>query len=197
MLRPIIRSFFRGLLVVLPLVATVYIIIAVFHWLDGLIPLPEAWAVSFKGAGALVALSLVTLVGWLASNALTRWFVHLVEDLFARLPLVKLIYSNIRDLIGAFVGDSKKFDQPVAVSVVGGVKMLGFQTRESVDELGISEHVGVYFPQSYNFAGQVILVPREQVTPLSVPASDVMSFIVSGGVAGEEKKLKGEVQTTG
>ena len=193
MMRPLVRSFFRGLLVVLPLVATVYIVVKLFNWLDALIPIPAGWELPFKGAGALLALALVTIVGWLASNVMTKWVVHLIEDLFARLPLIKLIYSNIRDLIGAFVGDSKKFDQPVAVSIVGGVKMLGFLTREDVDELGVLEHVGVYFPQSYNFAGQVILVPREQVTPLSVPASDVMSFIVSGGVAGEDKG-EGEAQ---
>ena len=187
MMRPIARSFFRGLLVVLPVAATVLIVIKLFTWLDGLIPIPAGWEYPFKGAGAVLALAIVTAVGWLASNVFTKWLVHLVEDVFARLPLIKLIYSNIRDLIGAFVGDSKKFDQPVAVSVVGGVKMLGFLTRENVDELGVLDHVGVYFPQSYNFAGQVILVPREQVTPLTVPASDVMSFIVSGGVAGEEK----------
>jgi uncharacterized membrane protein len=118
---------------------------------------------------------------------MTKWFVQIIEQLFARVPLVKLIYSNIRDLIGAFVGDSKKFDQPVAVEVGGGVKLLGFLTREDVDELGVADHMGVYFPQSYNIAGQVMLVPSERVTRLSIPASDAMSFIVSGGVAGEEK----------
>ena len=67
------------------------------------------------------------------------------------------------------------------------VKLLGFLTREDVDELGVLKHVGVYFPQSYNFAGQVMLVPCERVIRLEVPASDVMSFIVSGGVAGDER----------
>ena len=186
-MRPVVRSFFRGLLVLLPLAATVYIVTRLFSFIDGLIPIPPGWGVTFHGAGVLIVFALVTLVGWLASNVMTRWFVQMVEQLFARVPLVKLIYSNLRDLIGAFVGDSKKFDQPVAVSVGGGVKLLGFLTRENVDELGVDDHVGVYFPQSYNFAGQVILVPREQVTPLSVPAADVMSFIVSGGVAGEDK----------
>jgi uncharacterized membrane protein len=187
MFSPLVRSFFRGLLVTLPLFATVYIIVQLFSWLDGLVPVPEGWRMPFTGAGVLVLVAAVTLVGWLASNVLTRWFVQMVELLFSRLPLVKLIYSNIRDLIGAFVGDSKKFDQPVAVTVSGDVKWLGFLTREDVDELGVLDHVGVYFPQSYNFAGQVMLVPRERVTRLKVPASDAMSFIVSGGVAGEDR----------
>ena len=106
MMRPLARSFSRGLLVVLPLVTTVYIVVQLFTWLDSLIPIPAGWELPFKGAGALLALALVTIVGWLASNVMTKWFVQLIEELFARVPLVKLIYSNIRDLIGAFVGDS-------------------------------------------------------------------------------------------
>lgn len=189
---PLIRSFFRGLLVTLPLVATVYILVQLFSWMDGLVPVPQGWRMPFTGAGVIVLLTIVTLVGWLASNVMTKWFVQIIERLFSRLPLVKLIYSNIRDLIGAFVGDSKKFDQPVAVALGGGspeqsVKLLGFLTREDVDEMGVLDHVGVYFPQSYNFAGQVMLVPRDRVIRLEVAASDAMSFIVSGGVAGDEK----------
>jgi uncharacterized membrane protein len=98
------------------------------------------------------------------------------------MPLVKVLYNSIKDLIGAFVGDKKNFDKPVMVSLVPGspARVLGFLTREHLSFA--DEYVAVYFPQSYNFAGNVVLCRREQITPLDVPSSDLMAFIVSGGV---------------
>ncbi len=96
-----------------------------------------------------------------------------------------MIYTSIKDLIGAFVGDKKSFNKPVLVTLspVSNIHVIGFLTRESLDNLGLSESVAVYLPQSYNFAGNLIVVPREQVTPLAVESGDIMAFIVSGGVA--------------
>jgi uncharacterized membrane protein len=101
-------------------------------------------------------------------------------------PLVKLLYSSIKDLVGAFVGDQKKFDQPVIVNVMpgGSAKALGFVTRKSMDFLGLEKSVAVYFPQSYNFAGSVLIFPLDQVQPIQADSSEVMAFIVSGGVSG-------------
>jgi uncharacterized membrane protein len=98
---------------------------------------------------------------------------------------VKLIYTSIKDLIRAFVGDHKSFDQPAAVALVpGGARILGFVTRDALHALGMPECVAVYFPQSYNFAGQVAVVPRQHVELLDVSSAEVMTFIVSGGVSG-------------
>ena len=66
----------------------------------------------------------------------------------------------------------------------GGVRILGFVTRDALHALGMPEHVAVYFPQSYNFAGQLLVVPRDHVEILDVPSSEVMTFIVSGGISG-------------
>ena len=110
----------------------------------------------------------------------------LIEKILSRLPLIKLLHSSIKDLIGAFVGEKKKFDQPVLVTLMkdSEAKALGFITRKSMDFLGLKDQVAVYFPQSYNFAGSVIIVPRAQVTPVEGDSSEVMAFIVSGGVSG-------------
>ncbi len=183
-MRFLLRSFFRGLLVVVPVVTTLYILVRLFSWLDGLVPWPESMA-SFRGAGVLLIFLSMVVVGALASNVVARWFFRGVERLFERLPLVKLIYSSLRDLISAFVGDAKKFEAPVAVRIAGQAKILGFITRTDMAEFGMADHVAVYFPQSYNFAGQVMLVPRDDVTILEAASSDVMTFIVSGGVSGE------------
>lgn len=187
--------FASGLLFLIPVVLTVYIVFWLFSSIDNLVrsiadqigrkPLP--------GMGVVITLAVILLVGFLSSLFITRPVLLLVEKMFGRLPLIKLIYSSIKDLIGAFVGEKKKFDQPVLVTLIpeGKIKALGFITRSSLNFLSLEGEVAVYFPQSYNFAGSVLIVPREQVRPIGADSSDVMAFIVSGGVsggAGEEKR---------
>ena len=169
--------FFKGLAFLVPVVLTVYVLYAVFTKIDNLFKFP------IPGMGFVATLAAVTFIGFLASNFLTRWAVRIVDGIFSRLPLVKMIYSSIKDLIHAFVGDKKGFNRPVTVSLGGGVGALGFVTSDSLDKLGLKEMVAVYLPQSYNFAGNLIIVPKDQVTPLEADSGEVMAFIVSGGIA--------------
>jgi len=99
--------------------------------------------------------------------------------------LVKLLYSAVKDMIEAFAGEKKSFDKPVIATIApgGAVKIIGFVTQESLENLGLSDHVAVYLPQSYNFAGNVLLFPKEAITPLSIESSKAMAFIVSGGIS--------------
>jgi uncharacterized membrane protein len=101
-----------------------------------------------------------------------------------------MLYSAIRDLVEAFAGEKKKFDKPVLVTFGphSYAKIVGFITRENLENLGLKDHVAVYLPQSYNFAGNVLIFPKEAVTPLDIESSEAMTFIVSGGVAGENAK---------
>jgi len=108
-----------------------------------------------------------------------------VDRIFARLPLVKMIYTSIKDLVNAFVGDKKSFNRPVQVIIdrESNLRVLGFTTRDSLESIGIKESVAVYLPQSYNFAGNLVIVARELVIPLTADPGDVMKLIVSGGVS--------------
>jgi uncharacterized membrane protein len=181
----ILKSFLRGLLIVVPVAATVFVLHWLFTTLDSLVDL----GLNIPGSTFLMLLVSVTLVGILASNVLTSWMVRLMDGFFKRVPLAKLIYSAVKDMMEAFVGDQKKFDKPVIVSLgdqVGG-EILGFLTRQDLEWLGAADRVAVYFPQSYNFAGSVVLFPRDRITPIQADASTVMQFIVSGGVSGERK----------
>jgi uncharacterized membrane protein len=101
------------------------------------------------------------------------------------MPVAKMIYSSIKDLVNAFVGEKKQFNQPVLVSLSpdGAVRVMGFVTRENMAVIGLEGDVAVYIPQSYNFAGNLIIVPAEQVTLLAVESGKAMAFIVSGGVS--------------
>jgi uncharacterized membrane protein len=179
-LRALVGYFLRGTLVLVPLSVTAYILWLALSTLDRLLP------VGIPGLGLLLCVVLITLVGFLTSNVVGRALVDSAERLLSKVPLVKLVYSSIKDLIDAFVGDKKRFDRPVAVSVYpgGSVKLLGFVTRDSLQALRLGDYVAVYLPQSYNFAGNVVVVPRTQVEPLDVSTGELMTFIVSGGVSG-------------
>lgn len=176
------KFFLNGLLILVPLAATLYVAYLIFVKIDSLLP------TRIPGLGFLLTLVLITVVGFLASNLFIKGILDFLESMFTRLPLVKLLYSSIKDLIGAFVGEKKKFDRPVAVTLFPGssAKALGFITRESLEFLGLREQVAVYLPQSYNFGGNLVVFPRNQVEPLPVESSEMMVFIMSGGVAGGE-----------
>lgn len=181
----IVRSFFRGLLFIVPVAATAYVLWWLFVSLDSLFDEEKWLGFSAPGLGVAVALVAITLVGFLCSNFLTSWLVRLFERMLKKAPLASLIYSSIKDLLEAFVGEKKKFDRPVLVRLNdSGGEMLGFITRDDCEWLGRKESVAVYFPQSYNFAGNLVVFPRAAVTPVDADPSHVMQFIVSGGVSG-------------
>ncbi len=181
-----VRYFFQGLLLVTPIGLTVYLIMMAIRWLDsalaGLVP----DAVRVPGLGVLIILSGITLIGYLGSTFLFKPIFALFEKLMHQLPFVRLIYFSLKDLISAFVGDKKKFNQPVLVTVNkhSDLKKLGFITQVNLSELHIEGNVAVYLPHSYNFSGDLYIVPRESVTLVDAPSAEVMKFIVSGGVAG-------------
>ena len=111
----------------------------------------------------------------------------LFEGLLDRLPLVKLLHTSVKDLMGAFVGDQRRFDIPVSIEIIPGadLRAFGFVTRDSLADLGLGDAlVAVYLPQSYNFAGPLIAVPRSRVHRIDHDAAAMMAFVVSGGVSG-------------
>ncbi len=177
----LIKSFLKGLLILVPLSVTVWVIYGVFTWIDGLLH------ISIRGLGFVVTLAIIVTVGALGSNIVASRLISYLEKFLNRLPLVKLIYFSLKDLIGAFVGEKKSFRVPVLVSLYpeSGAKVLGFVTSQDPGLPGAPDHVAVYLPQSYNYSGVLVVVPRSQVIPLPPNQSARwLSFIVSGGVSG-------------
>jgi uncharacterized membrane protein len=171
--------FARGLLVFVPVVATLYSVWLVLSWLDERLRMP------FFGLGLALTLALILVTGFVASNVAGQAFVGLLESAIKNLPLVNLLYTSIKDLLGAFVGDKKSFDQPVMVALdaAGDVKTFGFVTCTKFDDVRLKGWVSVYLPQAYNFAGNVIVVPASRVQTVDADPAQFMAFIVSGGVA--------------
>ena len=178
--RKILRYFFSGTLFIVPLVATVYFIIVSFRWLDGLLALP------YPGLGFVIILGAITIFGYFTTNFAFKTFSNWFDAGVDRIPLVKLIYSSFKDLLKAFVGDKKKFDKPVLVTInkENHLHRVGFITQDDLTELGLPGMVVVYFPQSYAVAGDHFVVPKENVKLLNVSGPAAMKFIISGGVSG-------------
>jgi len=177
--RVLVRSFLNGLLVLGPLALTVYICVMAFRWVDGWLSLP------IPGAGFLATVALVTLLGYVASGVVARGALGFIDQTLTRLPAVRLLYGALRDVFGAFAGEHKRFTEPVLVELApgSGLRVMGFLTQPALDAFDLVDHVAVYLPQSYNFAGQTVVVPRARVTPVRAKPSDVLAFIVSGGIS--------------
>lgn len=178
--RRVLRYFFSGTVFIVPLVATGYFIFVALRWLDSLLSLP------YPGIGFVIIFGAITIFGYFTSNfafkTFAEWFDHGVN----RIPLIKLIYAAIKDLLSAFVGDKRKFNKPVLVTVnrENSLHQIGFVTQSDLTELGLNNMVAVYLPHSYAFSGNHFLVPKENVQPLNISGPAAMKFIISGGVSG-------------
>ncbi|MGJ3233922.1 DUF502 domain-containing protein [Marivirga sp.] len=175
--------FFRGLLFVAPIAFTILVIQAVFTWLDGLLP------VNIPGLGILILASAIIGIGYLGSTYFMKPFFELFEQFITKVPLLSLIYNSIKDLIGAFVGDKKKFNQPVMVQFdeAGKIFKPGFITQSELSKVNMAGYSSVYLPHSYNFSGNILVVKNELVHPWDINSTNAMKFIVSGGVSGIEE----------
>jgi uncharacterized membrane protein len=180
----LLNYFIRGLVVLVPLALTIYVCVVIFTTIDSWLGLP------IRGVGFLITLVFITLVGFLASTFVTRSLITSLDRLLDRLPFVRLLYSSAKDMLNAFVGEKKRFDKPVMVSLSadGAVKVLAFLTSDSLASLGVADHVTVYMPQSYGFAGHIIVVPADRVQRIDADAAEVMAFIISGGVTQVETR---------
>ncbi len=181
----VLGAFFQGLLLVVPITVIGYTVYRLFVFLDDLIPM------DIPGLGVVVLFLGITALGFLGSLFITQPIVNWANRLLDRIPLVKTIYTAISDLLSAFVGQKKSFSKPVLVklSKESDIEKLGFITNEDLTSLNIkSEKIAVYLPHSYNFSGNLFIVPRENVTPIDAPTPEVMKFIVSGGVTDLGKK---------
>lgn len=172
-------AFGRGLLVLVPTVGTAYTIWLVLSWIDSAIGVP------IPGLGLVITLTLILVTGFVASNVIGQAVIGALENAVKRLPVVSLLYTSLKDLLGAFVGDKKSFDRPamVALDGEGKTKVFGFVTCQRFDDVRLAGYVAVYLPQAYNFAGNVILVPKDRVEYVDADPAQFMAFVVSGGVS--------------
>lgn len=178
-MKMIINYFLQGLLLIAPISITLYVVYLLFEFVDGLLPL------EIPGLGVLIIFSSITLIGFAGSALIKTPFSRFFNRMLERVPIIKIVYSSISDLLSAFVGQKRKFTEPVMVilSKESNIRKLGFITEKDLDSLGISnDFVAVYLPHSYNFSGNMFIVPAENLVPVEANSAEFMKFIVSGGV---------------
>lgn len=191
MMKKLVRFFLQGLLYIVPLAVTIYVIAIAIIWVDGLL-MDRAFfnkgilaKYNFPGLGLVLILMLVTFIGYIGQKLISSPISVAYDNLMKKAPLIKMIYSSVKDLLSAFVGGEKKFNTPVIVKLDenGTLNRFGFVTSKSLKDIGIEDMVGVYMPSSYGMLGELYVVPKKQITPIDANAADVMKFIVSGGVS--------------
>ncbi len=183
-MRRLLKYFLQGLFFLAPVSITVYILYSAFYFVENLLP------TKIPGLGILILISAVTLTGYLGSTILSKLFTYFGEFM-EKIPFVKLIYTSLKDIFEAFVGQKKKFDKPVLVkmSKTQDIERIGFITQNDLKQIGIEgEKVAVYFPFSYAITGELLIVPAAHVSPIHASSADVMRFIVSGGVTHIEEE---------
>lgn len=174
----LMNLFFKGLLVVLPLWLSGYIIFWAIRKVDRVVDF------GIPGVGFLIVIAGITLAGYLVTALITAPITAYFDKLLSKVPVFKLLYTSIRDLMEAFVGEEKKFNEPVIVEMNNsGLKKIGFVTQHDLSILKLNGHVAVYFPHSYNFSGNFFIVPSEKVQRLDSSPTEIMKFVVSGGVS--------------
>ncbi|OOQ62181.1 DUF502 domain-containing protein [Mucilaginibacter pedocola] len=192
--RVLLNYFIKGMLIVVPLGAAFFLIFWAVSTVDNALNLSaELWVdkdgkpIYIPGLGILNVIVIILVAGILVTNVITDpikgWFHRWLN----RLPIFKFLYSSIKDLTEALVGDEKKFNEPVLVEMNAyGLKKIGFMVQKDMASIGLPGDVAVYFPWSYSFAGQVVIVAADKVKPIDKSAADVMKFVISGGVSGLE-----------
>jgi len=181
----------QGLLYIAPLSITAFIIYSVFTFLDGISQklLFKFFDINIPGLGFLTLLLFLIFVGFLGKTIIANPLKLVFNKVINRIPLLNFIYSAFNDLFSAFAGKEKKFNQPVLVKVNlnSNLEKLGFITEENLKLIDETDKVAVYFPHSYNFSGELFIVPKANIKPLHINSSEVMKFIVSAGLAGWDK----------
>jgi uncharacterized membrane protein len=188
----LLNYFVKGLIVVMPIGAAAFLMFWGVAKVDETLNLSGIFLTDSKGhpiyipgLGILNVMIIILVVGILVTNVITDPIKHWLNRWINRLPIFKFLYSSIKDLTEAFVGEEKKFSEPVLVEVNEfGLKKVGFLVQKDLAKLNLPGEVAVYFPFSYSFAGQVVIIPVDKVKPIDKGAADMMKFVISGGVSG-------------
>jgi uncharacterized membrane protein len=195
-LRLLLKYFFQGLVVIVPVGISIYAVVWLFNAVDSILPniinsLFPGWhepgTTNLKhipGLGFVVVIVFVVVIGSISSSFIVSKIIDFFDAILERTPGVKFIYSSVKDFLEAFAGNKKKFNKPVLASVdAPGVWRLGFITQEDATHFGLVNHVVVYVPLSYAITGIMYIVPKDNIKPLeNINSAEAMKFAVSGGV---------------
>ncbi|MDC3394979.1 DUF502 domain-containing protein [Flavobacteriales bacterium] len=183
-MKKFINYFLQGLLYIVPISVTLYVVYWTFIKIDGILPF------QFPGLGLIAVIALITFIGFAGSAIIASPINSFFQGLLKKVPLLQTIYTSMKDLMRTFVGKKKGFDQAVLIKLYENstIERIGFITNEDLSSLGIKGgKILVYLPHSYAFSGQLFVVEKSYITPIDKSSSEIMKLIVSGGVTEIEK----------
>ena len=193
MFRKFRSALVRGLVVVLPIGFTIWLLWwigstteSLLRRLIVLVVPPEFY---MPGMGIAAALLLRRAAGTLFNALLVQSALAAWERFLDRIPVVKTIYGATRDFVKLLPTGGKRRDlRRVVVARFGEARVIGFVTQDDASELGIvdagEELVAVYFPMSYQIGGYTALLPRSRIEPLEIPVEAAMRMVLTGGISG-------------
>ena len=195
--KKLLNYFMQGLLYITPLGATLFIIYFTVNSIDTKANdlLFSILHIRIPGLGILLTLTIITTVGFFGKSLLAKPLVALIDAVMEKVPFIKIIYTSTKDFMAAFVGQKKKFTEAVMVQMNKDAEIykLGFITQKDLTNIGIKEgYIAVYLPHSYNFSGNLFIVPAGNVTPINAPSAEIMKFIVSGGITEINNTIENE-----
>lgn len=193
MLRKLRSALLRGLVVVLPIGFTLWLL----WWLGSsteallrkLILLVIPAELYLPGMGLVVAFVVLLAAGSLFNALLVQSALASWERMIEHIPVVKTIYGASRDFMKLLPAGGKRRDlSRVVLARFGDAQVIGFVTRDDASELGIvpPDHdlLAVYFPMSYQIGGYTALLPRSRIVPLDLPVETAMRMVLTGGLSG-------------
>ncbi|MCL0089020.1 DUF502 domain-containing protein [Dehalococcoidia bacterium] len=183
--RKLRAQFLTGILVVVPIGATILILIWIFDAIDGILR-PVIMAIfgqAVPGVGFAVTMVLIYLVGVAAGNVGGRALIRYGETLLARLPVVRQLYASIKQILESFSAPGKTgLMQVVLVEFPRkGMRTIGFITNESSDESG-NKLINIFIPTSPNpTSGFLQIVREEEIIRTNIPVNEAMKMVISAG----------------
>ncbi|MEE2931091.1 MAG: DUF502 domain-containing protein [Bacteroidota bacterium] len=195
-MKKLLRYFLQGILYIVPLFVTIYIVYWAFRKIGGILGdyLPnenEFFGLALVNdiIGLIIIIAIITLIGYIGSTIIGSPINTFFKRMLEKAPLLKTIYTSVKDLMNTFVGNKKGFKKAVFVKLFdnSNIERIGFISNEDLKSLNIHEgRVLVYIPHSYNFSGNLFVVEKKYITPIDAPSSEIMKLIVSGGVTNLE-----------
>lgn len=204
--RPISKTFFKGLIAIIPLILTLYLLFWLADSAESMLGhifkffLPDRWYI--KGSGFALGVVVVFFFGGFLESRTFRSLFHEFEELVIQIPVIKSIYTTIRDFSSLFSHENKgKFTQVVLVNVPSGQgQQIGFITvldfEEVLPTFIADDQVAVYLPFSYQMGGCTVIMSRENITEIDMSVENAMRFIATAGVVGNVGDEKNSIHST-
>lgn len=184
------RLFIRGLIALIPLVATIYVLNLIFSFLDGLLSVfvRDLFGIEIPGVGALASILLILFIGFIVTNVLGARLIRFAENLLHKIPLAPKIYFAIKQIIDAFSLQGKHTFSKVAMVEYPrkGIYSLGFiisDCRPEIQAAAGKKLINIFVPTTPNpTTGFLLMVPEDDIVVLDMTVEDGLKLILSAGM---------------